>query len=341
MKKKILSVLKVLLFISLGIAVIAWFWHNMADSDKQRFWTSIEQANYFWLAFSIVLGAFSHFSRALRWRLIIYPFGYTPRVPNLFFAVMNMYFANMAVPRLGEITRCAILQQYEKIPFEKTFGTVVAERVMDLLMLLLFFGLTFLLMADYMYPILQNFQHLRSAEGLDDPKQDPSFLKKNLKWMILGAGAVGFGLLFLLRRHPFFGKFFLKIQGLLRGFWQGLKSIVQVKNPLEFSFHTLFIWAMYFFMTYVCFYSLPETSNLPWLAGLSVLVFGSLAITVVPGGIGVFPVIVAAVLNIPVFGNIDPGTGLALGWIIWASQTLLILLLGIISFVLLPVYNRK
>lgn len=341
MKKKILSVFKVLLFISLGIAVIAWFWHNLADSDKQKFWTSIEQANYFWLAFSIVLGAFSHFSRALRWRLIIYPFGYTPRVPNLFFAVMNMYFANMAVPRLGEITRCAILQQYEKIPFEKTFGTVVAERVIDLLMLLLFFGLTFLLIADYMDPILQNFQHLRSAEGLDVPKQNPSFLKKNLKWIILGAGAMGFGLLFLLRNHPFFGKFFLKIQRLLRGFWQGLKSIVQVKNPLEFSFHTLFIWAMYFLMTYVCFYSLPETSNLPWLAGLSVLVFGSLAITVVPGGIGVFPVIVAAVLNIPVFGNIDPGTGLALGWIIWASQTLLILLLGIISFVLLPVYNRK
>ncbi|MCX7743269.1 MAG: flippase-like domain-containing protein [Flavobacteriales bacterium] len=341
MKKKVISVLKILLFISLGLAVIVWFWHNMAENDKQKFWTSIEQANYFWLVFSILLGALSHFSRALRWRLIIYPFGYTPRVPNLFFAVMNMYFANMAVPRLGEITRCAILQQYEKIPFEKTFGTVVAERVMDLLMLLLFFGFTFLLMADYIDPILQNFHNLRSAEGLDVSKQEPSFLTKNLKWIILGLGAAIFGLLFLLRNHPYFGKFFLKIQGLLRGFWEGLKSIIRVKNPIEFSFHTLFIWAMYFFMTYVCFYSLPATSNLSWLAGLTVLVFGSLAITIVPGGIGVFPVIVAAVLNIPVFGNIDPGTGLALGWIIWASQTLLILILGIISFVLLPVYNRS
>lgn len=341
MNKKILSVLKVLLFISLGIAVIGWFWHNLTESDKQKFWNSIEQANYFWLGFSIILGAMSHLSRALRWRLIIHPFGYSPRVPNLFFAVMNMYFANMAVPRLGEITRCAILQQYEKIPFEKTFGTVVAERVMDLLMLLLFFLLTFLLMADYIEPILQNFHYLQSSEGLETPKQKPSFFKKNLKWLILCLGATVFGILFLLRNHPILGKFFFKLQNLIRGFWDGLKSVIQVKNPIEFSLHTLFIWLMYYFMTYVCFYSLPETSSLPWLAGLSVLVFGSLAITIVPGGIGVFPVIVAAVLNIPIFGNIDPGIGLALGWIIWASQTLLILILGIISFVLLPVYNRK
>lgn len=340
MKKKFLSLLKILLFIGLGVAIIAWFWHNLSEDDKNQFWISIKQANYIWLAASILFGGLSHISRSLRWGQIIEPFGYKPRKPNLFFAVMSMYFANMAVPRLGEITRCATLHKYEKIPFEKSFGTVVAERAIDILMLALVLSATYLLMSDHLDLILSNFRDMRASTHHVEAEAEIGFWKKNLKWLVTASFILGFGLLYLFRKHAVIGKFYNKLLRLLKGFWEGLHSTLLVRHKFIFMLHTVFIWLMYYMMTYICFLSLPETANLPLLAALTVMVGGSIVTSIVPGGIGVFPVVVAAVLHIPLFGMVDPGVSLALGWIIWASQTLLIIILGIISLIVLPIYNK-
>jgi len=339
LKKKIKDVLKIVLFFSIGIAIIVWVWFNMKESDKQDFWSALQRANYFWLILAIVLGSLAHLSRAWRWRLIIEPFGYTPKKSNLFFAVMNMYFFNMLVPRLGEITRCASLQQYEKIPFEKTFGTVVVERVIDLLMLILLFGVTSILQLDSIGEIFDSI--FRGKEAPDGPVQEPSFFMKNLKLFILGFVVLVAGALFLLRRHPFFGKIFQKMKMMGKGFLEGLRSITKVKSLPEFFAHTGFIWLMYFLMTYVCFFALPETSHVGLLTPLSVLVFGSVAIMFTPNGMGAFPIVVATILQLKDMGGVEYGTGYALGWIIWAGQTVLILLLGLISLILQPIVNKQ
>jgi uncharacterized protein (TIRG00374 family) len=339
-KKNIIAIFKVLLFACVGMGIIAWFWLNLEEKDKAQFWESLNKADYFWLFISILAGALSHVSRAFRWRLIIQPFGFVPKVYNLFFAVMNMYFANMAVPRLGEITRCAILHQYEKIPFEKSFGTVVAERAVDMLVLLLIFGFAGIIFLDHFETIWNGLMALKQTKANVETIDSTNIFRDNLKYMIISLFILVFLIVFIFRKRPAFEKVFLKIQSVLRGFWEGLKSVVQIRQKVEFAFHSIFIFLMYYVMTYVCFFSLEETANVGWQGGLAVLVFGSVATILVPGGIGLFPVIVAAVLNIPLFGNIDPGIGLALGWIIWAAQTLLILILGIISFILLPVMNK-
>lgn len=334
MKKRIIQVLKVLLFVTVGLGIAYIFWINLNPEDKEACLNSLRGANYFWISSTLIFGTLAHISRAMRWKLIIEPFGYKPRTSNLFFAVMTMYFVNMAVTRLGEFTRCIVLQRYEKIPFEKSFGTVVAERAVDMVMLAIMISITALLQMENLELIQENFQ----KEWGNPATEDPGFLRKNLKWIVLATLALmAFGL-FLFRKHPVISKFYQKGITLAKGFWEGLRSITKVKRPWEFIAHTLFIWVMYFLMTYLCFFALAETSTYNLIIPLTVLVFGSIAITVVPGGIGVFPVITTVILQL--YG-IDRGVGYALGWIIWFAQTLLVLLLGILSVILLPVFNRK
>jgi glycosyltransferase 2 family protein len=340
LSKRLKEIFKIVLFLCLGIGVVLIFWAQLCREEKEQFWSSLGKANYWWIGLTILLGTLSHLSRAIRWRLIIEPFGYKPRRANLFFAVMNMYFANMAVPRLGEITRCAILQKYEKIPFEKTFGTVVAERAIDLLILLSLFAVVAWFSISNVESILTSYSNSGSA-CRNPAAEDPGFLMKNFKLIIAGLAALAGLALYLYRRHPVAGKIYRKLASILLGFWEGLKSVVRVKRPAHFLFHTFFIWTMYFLMTYVCFFCLPETASLSPFTALVTLVFGSVAIVVVPGGIGVFPVVVSAILQIDAFGGIDPGTGLALGWITWSAQTILVLLLGVVSMILLPIFNPE
>lgn len=338
MKKKILNVLKFVGFLSLGLGIIGWVWYNLSPAQKEKTIYDLTHANYFWIALSITLGVLSHVSRALRWRLIFEPMGYAPRRVNLFFSVMSMYFFNMLVTRLGEAARCAVLQQYEKIPFEKSFGTVVAERAVDFLMLLILLGLTVVLQLDYINEMWDGLIHADSGGG---PKKEPSFFMKNLKFFILGFIALVVAVLYLLRKHPFFGKIFNKVKTMGRGFWQGIIAVGKIKKRGQFLAHTLFIWAMYYSMTYVAFFALPATSHMSWLAPLSVLIFGSFAIMFIPNGTGAFQLITQAILSIAAFGSLDRGTAFSLGNLIWIAQTALILIVGGLCVALMPVYNRK
>lgn len=309
----------------------------MSQADKDAFWSALKSANYGWMLASISIGIIAHFIRALRWKLIIQTFGYKPKTPNLFFAVMNMYFANAFIPRLGEVTRCAILKKYEQIPVDKSLGTVVAERAVDLLSFLMLLGG----LAIFEFETFNQIYEAVSAEFSKSPKEDPSFFAKNWKYIALGVFIMAFGLLYLFRKNKFVGKLYNKIVSTIKGFWVGLKSTFLVKQKGLFALYTLLIWVLYYAMTYVCFFTLPETSTNNLLAPLTVLLFGTFAIMLFPNGIGAFPVVVSIILMLPKFGEIHSGVGTALGWIIWGAQTLLILSVGSIVMVVMPIYNRK
>jgi len=334
--KKASEAIKILFFLSLGIGIVVWFWIQMKPEDKTQFLASVREAEYLWLGISILLGLISHYIRALRWRLLLKVNGYHPSVPNAFFAVMNMYFFNLLVPRLGEITRCGMLNRFEKVPMDKGLGSVVAERAVDLIMLMLFMGTAVLVQLPYLDSMREALAST-SSNASPDPSPSSSGL---WRWVVLALFACAALLLYLLRKNPKISGLYLKIRNLAKGFWEGLKSVILVEEKKTFWLYTASIWILYFLMTWACFPALPNIGAAGPLPPLAIMAAGSIAIILVPGGVGAFPVIVAAVLALPHLGGVPQGQGLALGWIIWAAQTLLVLIAGSISLVLAPIYNQ-
>jgi uncharacterized membrane protein YbhN (UPF0104 family) len=341
--KKLKEALKIIIFFSLGLFVTFWVYGTMSIAEKDEFWLAISGANYLWLLLSILIGTLAHYVRALRWKLIIEPFGYKPKNYNLFFAVMNMYFFNAMVPRLGEVTRCALLRNYEKIPVEKSLGTVVAERAVDLFCFACFLGLIALFNWETYAQAYDAIQlAINQFVNGSGPQHEPGFLLKNWKFLVLGSGVFVFALLFLFRKNRFISKIYTKVLNLIKGFWEGLKSTLLIKRKGLFGLYTLCIWGLYFIMTYVCFFALPGRNiTTDPFAPFAVMIFGSFAIMATPNGLGVFPVVVAVILNLPEFGSLDRGTGNALGWIIWGTQEIMILAVGVIVMILIPVFNRN
>lgn len=328
MKKKLFKALKILLFIGIGVALIFLFIGKLSEEDKTKILEAIKSANYSWILLSMLLGTLSHLSRAMRWKQLLEAIGYKTRVLTTFFAIMIMYFANLAIPRLGEVTRCAILKRYENIPLEKSFGTVVGERALDLVFLGLTFALTCLLQFDKILEGLDAINILKPKEG------ETSYTK----YIVLAVLVLGVLALYFLRKKPFFQNIYTKIKGLFLGFYEGLKSAFKVKKPLVFLFHSAFIWLMYFAMVWVSFPAITDLQELGVMAALSCLVFGSVGIILVPGGLGIYPVIIAAILAL--YG-IDELSGYAFGWVLWIGQTALLIFWGLLSLILLPVLVKK
>jgi glycosyltransferase 2 family protein len=326
-RNKIITFIKFLFFLSLGILIIWLSLRNLTSNEKQQILISFRTANYNWVIAAIILGIFSHILRALRWKLFMEPMGYHPKIKNVFFAVMIGYFANLAFPRLGEVTRCGILAKYEKIPFNKSFGTVITERALDLLV---FVGLFFLMI----------FSQLKTIHSYLDKNIYPRLNGKISNSLSINSFLVGFILLiailailfFIFRKKIIHTKIYLAARSIVIGFWEGLKSLSQVRSPVLFIFYTLAIWTLYFFMLYIIFFCFPQTSFLSIGAGLSALVLGSIGIMITPGGIGLYPAIVQETLLL--YGVLNT-TGLALGWIAWTAQTVMILIVGGISLLLL------
>lgn len=337
MKKKILTTLKLLLFFGIGVFFIWLSVIKLGPEDKKQILKSFSEANYWWLLLCLFLGLISHVIRTLRWEMLIHTVGYKPRFKNTFLSLMIGYFANLAIPRLGEITRCTMLSKYEKIPFEKSFGTVIAERGLDLLTFVVLFFLNLLIQ----YKAISGFVY------------EKIYYPLSIKFQFIGKGYFLYSsiaicillVLFIIIFHSKLKKYKLynKIIKVFKGFWDGIKSLALVKKPFVFIFYTLLIWILYFTMTYVCFYCLPSTSYPAFNAVLSVFIMATIAIMVSPGGIGAYPAFVEATLilyGIPTFLSPNP-IGLSLGWLIWGTQTLIIILAGVVSLILLPILNNK
>jgi glycosyltransferase 2 family protein len=330
--KKLITALKFSFFLGLGLVIIWLSLKDLTADERSQIMHSFRTANYYWVLLAIALGICSHVLRAARWILFFEPMGFKPNLKTTFYAVMVGYFANMAFPRLGEVTRCGIMSKYEKVPFQKALGTVVTERAIDMLIFFLLFLLMF-------------FTQLGTIrEYLDQniyPKMVAKFgalhYSRMFFFFLVGMFALIIGLWFLLKKKLMASKTYHKIRNLVIGFWEGLKSLSQVKKPGLFVFYSLAIWVLYFFMLYVIFFCFAETAGLSLGAGLSALVLGSVGIMITPGGIGLYPAIVQETLLL--YGIAKP-TGLALGWIAWTAQTLMILIIGGASLLLLSL-NRS
>jgi uncharacterized protein (TIRG00374 family) len=324
--------IKFAFFLGLGILITWLSLRNLTDIEKEEILKAFRTANYNWVILAIVLGICSHILRSLRWKLFFEPMGYNPSLKNTFYAVMIGYFANMAFPRLGEVSRCGILAKYEKIPFNKAFGSVVTERAIDMILFVLLFLLTIFTQIGTIDHYLDSKIYPKIYAKLQDPAL--------IRMLVYGGIALVlliFFILLLFRKRLASSRFGEKIRHLVAGFWEGLKSLSGIRSPYLFVAYSLLIWVLYFFMLYVCFFCFAETAGLSLGAGLSALVLGSVGIMITPGGIGLYPAIVQETLRL--YGT-TLTTGLALGWIAWTAQTFMILIVGGLSLLLLS-FNKK
>ncbi len=292
--------------------------------------SSFRSANYWWVLFSLVLGFLSHWSRAYRWRYLLQPLGISTRFINSLFSVFSGYVANIILPRFGEVWRCVLVARYEKVSFEKLFGSVVAERISDVMVvsgvMALTVALQFTLLGD------------KIDELVGDKFTADSIVGMAVKLgfvAVIGLVVAFYGWRLMKRSgHPLF----VKIRGVISGLAEGVTSILRMERKWSFVIHTLFIWVMYLAMFYLPFLALPETANVPLGGVLAAFVMGSLSIALVQGGIGVYPIAVAQTLGL--YG-VPYESGLALGWIVWSAQTGMIVVFGVGSLVLMPLVNAK
>jgi len=333
LNKKALSAFKILFFLSIGIFFIWIFLRKLTADQKHEIWDSFIHANFSWLALALIIGFFSHLVRAMRWRMLLDPMGYHPKLSNTFYAVMIGYFANLALPRLGEVTRCGVLRKYEKIPMNKSIGTVIVERSIDMVVFVTLFFINFIVFFDKLNHYIDEKVFIPLSEKFQYAQVSAYFMV-----LVFLVFAIIFLTFFLFRKKVRKIKMYKKGKEILMGFWHGLWSVTKIKKPVAFIFQSFLIWILYFLMIWVCIFSLPETSHLGIGAGLSMLIFGSIGIMIVQGGIGIYPVIIAETLAI--YG-IQATTGYALGWLTWTAQTLLIVVAGIISLIVLPILNKK
>jgi len=334
LKSKLVAVARFTLFFGIGVLFIWLFLRNLSADQKTEILKSFGRANYWWIGFAIILGVFAHYLRAVRWKMLIVPLGYDPGKRNTFFAVMVGYLANLALPRLGEVTRCTILTKYEKVPFTKSFGTVITERAIDLIT----FVLLFLLNLALQFGKLSEYIELKIYRPIEAKLHLSTNLSGSISLLLLG-GIVFFALLFLIfRKQILRNRLYLKIKALVLGFVEGMKSLLKVDKIWLFVLYSLLIWLLYLLMAYFVFFSFPETAHLGIDAGLATLVFGTIGIMLVQGGIGIYPAIVAETLFLY---SVEATKGYALGWLIWSSQTITIILLGVLSLIVLPIITKN
>lgn len=329
MNKKLSGLIQYLFFLGLGIFLL---WLTLRKSD----WNSIKEdllgAEYIYLVPATIMLLISHFVRGLRWKILMEPLGYKPGIINTFLAVMVGYWANLAVPRLGEVLKCTILARYEKVPADKLIGTIVAERAFDVASLGVVFFITIIIQydligaftADIFYSFFQS-----KAGGI-------SFLRIGVAiGVVVLLAFISWKLLHKFRHN----KNVEKIITVLKGIWQGLISVRYIRNKGLFFFYTITIWAMYLLSTYMGFFAMKGMAQYGIKAAFSALSFGSLGMIIPsPGGIGSFQYAVQQVL---ILYGVSAEKGLSLGMLIWIAQTGIIVIFGTICFLLLPILNKK
>jgi uncharacterized protein (TIRG00374 family) len=304
------------------------FWLVYRDQNFSEYWERLKyDVNYYWVAVSLVLGIFSHISRTLRWKIALEPLGEFPKTSNTFIAVMVSYLMNLLLPRMGEFVRCGLMTKYEKIPFAKLFGTVVTERIVDMIMLL----------------ILTLIVAIFNLEKIVDLVVQNPELVANIKRIATSPYLwTGFTLLilavFLYFKHLAKTRSKNKVSQLLNGFIEGIKSVLSMKRYKAYIAHSIFIWLMYFLMLYMIFFSLDFTKNLGGLAALTTFVmasFGMIAPT--QGGMGAWHIMAA--LSLKLFG-VELSDGKFFAFLAHESTNLLIVIVGAVCFVLLPFINK-
>ena len=334
-KKIVLKVFKYIASLGFACGVLYLLFKNQ---DPVKLIEEIQKVDGKWVVLSMVFGGWAYVSRGLRWLVLIDALGYTSTKLNSVAAVSVGYFTNMFIPRAGEISRCTALNQVEKIPVDKLFGTILIERVIDFIFLISLIFLTFLLKFNDIFKFYTTLQ----------AQQTESTGNSNLLLLVAIIPVLVMSFIFLkkwLKKSSFYDKVLAFIDGLKEGF----KSIKNMKRKSAFWFHTFSIWIMYFLMTYICFFCMEETAHLTAGDGLFLLVLGGIGMVIpTPGGVGSYHAIVMIGLSVLGVGTIFLGEGgdptnpaLLFPTIVHVAQTLVAIIMGSIGLIILFLKKKK
>lgn len=341
--KKVRSFLQFILFTGIGVLILVLVYKSqnaayIAEcalkgipeaecSLMEKLKADFASVNYWWILTVITAFIISNILRAHRWLLLIKTMGVNGRMSNAFFTIMVGYFANMGLPRVGELVRAGLFAKYENIGPEKVMGTIVVDRILDLLSLLFAILLAFLLQGNVLYTFFEG-------------KIGNSIFGQSWIYIII---ALVFLLLFAMYRFRRIIKswsLYQKIHHLVEGFRDGLRSLRRVEKPWILVLDTVLIWLMYYLMMFLCFKSFEPTTHLGGMAGLMVFVFGGLGIVFPsPGGMGTFHLMVITALAIYGIHGDDAFSFANIQY--FSVQLLGCMLLGIIGLIVLPIINKK
>ena len=323
------KILKIGFFFLLGIALIWWSLHQIPAEEWTKFTLALKHSKL-WIVFPvfIILG-FSHFLRALRWRLIMEPLGYRPSIANTYFAVLIGYLANLAIPRLGEVLKCTLLAKYEHVPAEKIVGTIVAERAFDVISL----GIVFLMALGLQFNVIEaGWNQLKNQAIAPVSNSNESDWKI---YLLVGIGMLLVALFFILKKR--IPKIVASVKNIIGGIWEGVISATKLKQQKLFFLYSFSIWFLYLLATYVGLYATEGTES-SFATAISCLAYASIGMILTPGGIGAYAYFMAKVLEL---NGVDYTLGLANGTLQWFSQFLIVIVLGGLSLILLPIINKQ
>ena len=320
MSKKLIAFLKVFVGVGLALFLLYFVFKNV---EWVEFWEKAKQADYTWVIVSIVLSLVAYVARAYRWNILLEPLGYKLKTSRTVLAVMIGYLANMALPRLGEITRCGVLNRNDKVSVPEAIGSVVTERIVDVFTLLILILISLIVESDRL------FQFLNTAyKDLELPMY---FIP-----LVIGVGILGVvGVLILIRRQK---KYQGKFAALIQGFVSGALSLKDIKNPVGFILSTIVLWIVYYLMSYLIVFSIPETSHLGLGVGFMLLITGGIALSIpVQNGFGTYHGMIAGML---LLYSIDETTGIFLATLLHTSQIVAIAIFGSVA-ILISSFIRK
>jgi uncharacterized protein (TIRG00374 family) len=301
----------------------------MTEPEKKEFYAAIQNADYRMILPVAIMSILSHISRSLRWRLLMEPLGYKPKLSNLFSVTMIGYLANAAVPRLGELLKCTFLAKYEKLKVDKLVGTIIVERSFDLICYAVFIGITIVIQIQLIGGYFK-----KEWEAMSSASGTTILLKFIFIFLVL---FTIWKLMKWLSAKKQDNKIITGVHNFISGVGEGFKTIKQLKQRKLFLLHTVFIWAMYLGQIYVGFKGMDGTASLPIGAAFSVLSLATLSMIVTPGGIGSFPIFVMQTL---VLYGIHAPLGKAFGWVMWGVSTGLIIIIGLVSLLIIPSLNK-
>jgi uncharacterized protein (TIRG00374 family) len=332
MNKNFRTILQYIFFLGLGIFLVWWSIKDLTSDDKSQIRSALQTARYWLLVPVFGILFLSHFFRAIRWKLLMEPLGYKPSTTNTVFAVFIGYLANQAVPRLGEVLKCTVLARYEKIPADKLIGTIILERVIDAVTLLIIFGITLAIQPDIYSQLVDTIFNSKTEDA------HQKNISSSLVLMILAGIIILVLLIWMIKNKKSFNDLLLLFKKIGESIWQGLSAIRHLKKRWLFIFFTISMWTLYLAGGYIGFMALKETQHYGINEAFTVLSAGSIGMIATPGGIGAYALLLQKTMM--VYG-LNKGIALAFGWILWLAQTAVILIGGLISFVGMPYYNKR
>ncbi|MCF6306751.1 MAG: flippase-like domain-containing protein [Flavobacteriaceae bacterium] len=319
MNKSFIKFLKIAIPLGLGFFLIYYSYSKFSPNQLEEISFYFKKADYKIVALSVFFSLLSHFFRAYRWNYMLAPLGFQPKIANNFMAVYVAYIMNLFIPKSGEISRAVIINKYEKVPFDKAFGTIISERIVDLLFLFVFTAVALSLQFDKLSEFLLNKLPLSKLYSL------------------VGIALLLF-LLFLVFLKYSKSSISKKIKTFVSGLKEGILSVAIMENKIPFIIQSFLIWGLYLLSFYIATFALEETSSITFSVLIITFVVGSFSFAFTNSGFGSYPFFVAGILAV---FSISETVGTAFGWIVWTSNIASIIFFGGLSLLLLPFYNKE